>query len=302
MHRFPINKRWGISCPTRTVSVPASAAVLTATHNRRRRDNCIAGRHCIRGNLMLSFVQRQITAFVGVGQPGADSRRPDETVMEPITHWAGSFLSRSKARLDTAMVRGGLSDGSRTGVGAPRISASDPSHTAGHAGPHPAVREIEVTCRAGVNPTRQTSASTAPDEVPSPSSSTSSRYEQPLGPPGGSDSSNPPDTTGALPLLEPGSVHRCDGSSAAPAPSSHQGLFQQAHHLLARPDQHRLLSGFCSSARRNVPRLLQTVGRPSAFALLFLRRDLLREGLTSPSLCQCRAHKKKRGHICDRVC
>jgi hypothetical protein len=43
------------------------------------------------------------------------------------------------------------------GIGAPRVLLGDPSHTTRHAGPHRAVRRVEVTRRAGARPARRSS-------------------------------------------------------------------------------------------------------------------------------------------------
>ena len=63
--------------------------------------------------------------------------------------------------------------------------------------------------------------------------------------------------------------------------------------LPARPRRHRLISGFCSSARAFAPRFLPTVGRPSAVALRLDHYGLFSGGLTPPRCRPCRAHKQK---------
>ena len=58
----------------------------------------------------------------------------------------------------------------------------------------------------------------------------------------------------------------------------------------ARPDRHRLISSFCSSARGFVPRFLSTLSHPHAVALPFVRCGQLTGGLSPPRSCPCWAH------------
>ena len=64
--------------------------------------------------------------------------------------------------------------------------------------------------------------------------------------------------------------------------------------LPARPGRHRLISGFCSSARRFVSRFLQRRPRDRHLAVPLGPCDQVPGGLSPPSQCPCRAYK--RGH------
>ncbi len=61
----------------------------------------------------------------------------------------------------------------------------------------------------------------------------------------------------------------------------------------ARPGRHRLISGSCSSARRFVPRFLQTLPRGRALAVPLGCCDQLPGGLPPPSQCPCRAYTQE---------
>src|SRR5207249_2408992 len=65
-------------------------------------------------------------------------------------------------------------------------------------------------------------------------------------------------------------------------------------HLPARPGRRRLISGFCSSARRFVPRFLQRRPRDRRLAVPLGPCDQVPGGLSPPGQCPCRAYRTRR--------
>ena len=180
-----------------------------------------------------------------------------------------------------------------------------PCHANRHAGPHRAVREVEVNRlrRSFTTPLVGPACfrrhlTPALRIVPMLSIPSRSVLHQ----------RSSADCCGLCSILAP-ARHRCPFRHEARSPQirahsfpartpdlRRSALVTGASRSFARsPAWQRLLSGSCSSARSFAPRFLPTPGRPGAVALHFTRSDLSVTGLSPLRMCPCWAYKKAAG-------
>lgn len=208
------------------------------------------------------------------------------------------------------------------GIGIGRsLCGLHPSHITRHAGPHRAVREVEVAPSRSslVPPFRLRHTSSVDSASPRPSLACPDLHPASDAMPARETQVTLSPSRSALhcrrrlpPLLTSRSADltvlvalsgtRRDLPRQGRTPSLHDrriyatdpwsGELRGA--LPAHPGRHRLLSGSCPSARSFDPRFLPTVGHPSAVALLFTRCDQRTTGLPPARMRPCWAHNDRR--------